>query len=165
MVYQCIGIFMSELVLQASPVHLKLMTSTIVLTPKPLPCNMLIFLKHSWILAWSNICSVHIYVYIHVFIHLHVWIHASMCLYTHTYRPQIYTASNQTASRMTCLDVVVEGRAIHLVMPYMDTDLKKVIEVQKTWCWNAWKWQHVWNVIFLVSGYRFRNAMAAAQPR
>ena len=29
---------------------------------------------------------------------------------------------------MTCLDVFVEGRAIHLVMPYMDTDLKKVIE-------------------------------------
>jgi len=31
---------------------------------------------------------------------------------------------------MTCLDVFVEGRAIHLVMPYMDTDLKKVIEDQ-----------------------------------
>ena len=30
--------------------------------------------------------------------------------------------------RMTCLDVFVEGQAVHLVMPYMDTDLKKVIE-------------------------------------
>ena len=62
--------------------------------------------------------------------------HAYNCVYTHTYRHSlslyiyiyIYTASNQIASRMTCLDVFVEGRAIHLVMPYMDTDLKKVIE-------------------------------------
>lgn len=29
---------------------------------------------------------------------------------------------------MTCLDVFVEGQAVHLVMPYMDTDLKKIIE-------------------------------------
>lgn len=29
---------------------------------------------------------------------------------------------------MTCLDVFVEGQAVHLVMPYMDTDLKRIIE-------------------------------------
>ena len=32
--------------------------------------------------------------------------------------------------RMTCLDVFVEGQALHLVMPFMDTDLKKIIEDQ-----------------------------------
>lgn len=30
--------------------------------------------------------------------------------------------------RMTCLDVFVEGGALHLVMEFMDGDLKKVIE-------------------------------------
>ena len=137
MVYQCIGIFMSELVLQASPVHLKLMTSTIVLTPKPLPCNMLIFLKHSWNFhgyKHDQTYAVCIFMCIYMYLYIYMCEYMHLCVYTHirTDQPQIYTASNQTASRMTCLDVFVEGRAIHLVMPYMDTDLKKVIEVQKT---------------------------------
>ena len=34
--------------------------------------------------------------------------------------------------RMTCLDVFVEGQAVHLVMPYMDTDLKKIIEDRRS---------------------------------